>query len=218
MRINSQSIGHLSAFLFSLSYSLIPTSIYADSLRGSFPGNRVGGGTRGECSSRLIIHLVPESGMYDPSAASANLIGLLQGPSLNPTPLVITFRPFQSNGNLDQVAQSPETLRLASNKVSLILLDPDFDVKSKIWESTFECDQQGDSGEFGYITSSSPPALSLLAKSRETTSASLQTAVLLKSWQGLCGATISTDIVFDTFGLDDLLTQQWPTQLPVLCP
>ena len=216
MRINNKSICNLSAFLFS--FSLIHTSVYADSLRGSFPGNRVGGGTRGECSARVIVHLVPESGMYDPSAASSNLIGLLQGPSLNPTPLVITFRPFQSNGNLDQVPLSRETLRFASSKVSLILLDPDFDDKSKIWESTFECDQHADSGEFGFITSSFPPALSLLTKSSDVTSASLPTAVLLKSWQGLCGATISTDSVFDPFGLDDLLTQQWPTQIPVLCP
>ena len=27
----------------------------------AFPGRRVGGGTRGECSARKIMHLVPES-------------------------------------------------------------------------------------------------------------------------------------------------------------
>ena len=216
MRINNKSICNLSAFLFS--FSLIPTSVYADSLRGSFPGNRVGGGTRGECSGRVIVHLVPESGMYDPSAASADLIGLLQGPSLNPTPLVITFRPFQSNGNLDQIPLSPETLRFASSKVSLILLDPDFDDKSKIWESTFECDQHADSGEFGFISSNSPPARSLLTKNDDLRSGNLKIAGLLNSWQRLCGTTIITESVFKEFGLDDLLTKQWPTQLPVLCP
>ena len=218
MRIISVFTHVLPAFFFSLSYSLIPTSVDADSLRGSFPGNRVGGGTRGECSARLIVHLVPESGRYDPSSAGSNLIGLLQGPSLNPTPLVITFRPFQASLQIDQASQSLSTLRVKASKASLVLLDPGFDDKSMIWESAYECDQNGDSGEFDFITSSSPPALSLLTQTSDLRTGTLKTAELLKSWKSLCGNTIPTNSVLNQFGLDDLLTQQWPNQLPVLCP
>ena len=218
MRIISVFTHVLPAFFFSLSYSLIPTSVDADSLRGSFPGNRVGGGTRGECSARLIVHLVPESGRYDPSSAGSNLIGLLQGPSLNPTPLVITFRPFQASLQIDQASQSLSTLRVKASKASLVLLDPGFDDKSMIWESAYECDQNGDSGEFDFITSSSPPALSLLTKTSELRTGTLKTAELLKSWKSLCGNTIATNSVLNQFGLDDLLNQQWPNQLPVFCP
>ena len=218
MRIISVFTHVLPAFFFSLSYSLIPTSVDADSLRGSFPGNRVGGGTRGECSARLIVHLVPESGRYDPSSAGSNLIGLLQGPSLNPTPLVITFRPFQASLQIDQASQSPSTLRVKASKASLVLLDPGFDDKSMMWESAYECDQNGDSGEFDFITSSSPPALSLLTKTSDLRTGTLKTAELLKSWKSLCGNTIPTNSVLNQFGLDDLLNQQWPNQLPVFCP
>jgi hypothetical protein len=218
MRITIESTHVLSAFFVALSYSLIPISVDADSLRGSFPGNRVGGGTRGECSSRLIIHLVPESGKYDPSSAGSDLIGLLQGPSLNPTPLVITFRPFQASGPSDKASQSLSTFRVKPSNASLILLDPGFDEKSMIWESAYECDENGDSGEFGFITSSSPPALSLLTKTNDLRTGNLKTAGLLLSWKSLCGATIPTNIVLNQFGFGDLFTQQWPTQLPVLCP
>ena len=218
MRIISVFTHVLPAFFFSLSYSLIPTSVDADSLRGSFPGNRVGGGTRGECSARLIVHLVPESGRYDPSSAGSNLIGLLQGPSLNPTPLVITFRPFQASLQIDQASQSLSTLRVKASKASLVLLDPGFDDKSMMWESAYECDQNGDSGEFDFITSSSPPALSLLTKTSDLRTGTLKTAELLKSWKSLCGNTIPTNSVLNQFGLDDLLNQQWPNQLPVFCP
>lgn len=208
----------LPAFLVSLSYSLIPTSVDANSLRSSFPGNRVGGGTRGECSARVIIHLVPESGKYDPSFEGSNLIGLLQGPSLNPSPLVITFRPFQSNGDLVQASQFLSTLHVESSDASLVLLRPDYHAQSVIWESTYECDQHDDSGEFGFISSNSPPARSLLTKNDDLRSGNLKIAGLLNSWQRLCGTTIITESVFKEFGLDDLLTKQWPTQLPVLCP
>jgi hypothetical protein len=218
MRIISVFAHVLPVFFFSLSYSLIPTSVDADSLRGSFPGNRVGGGTRGECSARLIVHLVPESGRYDPSSAGSNLIGLLQGPSLNPTPLVITFRPFQASLQIDQASQSLSTLRVKASKASLVLLDSGFDDKSMIWESAYECDQNGDSGEFDFITSSSPPALSLLTQTSDLRTGTLKTAELLKSWKSLCGNTITTNSVLNQFGLDDLLNQQWPNQLPVLCP
>ncbi len=218
MRIISAFTHVLPVFFFSLSYSLISTSVDADSLRGSFPGNRVGGGTRGECSARLIVHLVPESGRYDPSSAGSNLIGLLQGPSLNPTPLVITFRPFQASSQIDQAGQSLSTLRVKASKASLVLLDPGFDDKSMIWESAYECDQNGDSGEFDFITSSSPPALSLLTKASDSRTGTLKTAELLKSWKSLCGNTIPTNSVLNQFGLDDFLNQQWPNQLSVLCP
>jgi hypothetical protein len=218
MLITTESTHALSAFFVALSYSLIPISVDADSLRGTFPGNRVGGGTRGECSARLIIHLVPESGKYDPSSAGSNLIGLLQGPSLNPMPLVITFRPFQASGPSDKASQSLSTFRVKPSNASLILLDPGFDEKSMIWESAYECDENGDSGEFGFITSSSPPALSLLTKTNDLYTGNSKTAGLFKSWKNLCGASIPTNIVLNQFGFGDLLTQQWPTQLPVLCP
>ena len=61
-------------------------------LRSSFPGRRVGGGTRGECTARLVAHLVPKSNVFAPG--SSGLIAILQGPSANLNPLIVAFKPW----------------------------------------------------------------------------------------------------------------------------
>jgi hypothetical protein len=59
----------------------------------AFPGRRVGGGTRGECSARKIMHLVPESNI-----AFQNDLGhfaLIIGPSNDPKDININFKEFE---------------------------------------------------------------------------------------------------------------------------
>ena len=59
----------------------------------AFPGRRVGGGTRGECSARKIMHLVPESNI-----AFQNKLGhfaLIIGPSNDPKDININFKEFE---------------------------------------------------------------------------------------------------------------------------
>jgi hypothetical protein len=38
-------------------------------LRNTAPGRRIGGGTRGECTARLIAHLVPSSSVFAPGSS-----------------------------------------------------------------------------------------------------------------------------------------------------
>ena len=72
------------AFIFLIASSLIfPNKIKSQdemlNIGLAFPGRRVGGGTRGECSARKIMHLVPESNI-----AFQNELGhfaLIIGPS-----------------------------------------------------------------------------------------------------------------------------------------
>ena len=59
-------------------------------LRSTFPGRRVGGATRGECTARVLAHLVPGSSVFAPGAGG--LIGLMEGPTANPRPVAISFR------------------------------------------------------------------------------------------------------------------------------
>jgi len=66
------------------------------SIRNSFPGRRIGGGTRGECLSRLFAHLVPANSVYAPG--SPPLIAVLEGPAKTPRPLIIELRTVRANG------------------------------------------------------------------------------------------------------------------------
>jgi hypothetical protein len=203
--------------LFQAFAFVLPPVVQAQSLRSTFPGRRVGGGTRGECASRLIIHLVPKSSRYSVPAAGQELIGLVQGPSDSPTGLNLSFRPLTSNGNEEQSQQKSIDFSFKPNDASLILLSPGLMSKQTyIWESSFNCQQPSSSGEFDFITSGAPPALSLLTA--ESDDSNLGVSDTLKVWKNLCGDSIATLDVFKKFELIDLLSNDWPARLPIHCP
>lgn len=175
--------------------------------RSTFPGRRVGGGTRGECSARTLVHLVPETSVYAPDASG--LVGLVQGPSDSPVSLQVTLKPE------DGSAESTRTLAAAPASVVL------FDVKVKrpaVWETSFNCGS-GDGGDsadpMAFVQSTSPPALSLLVSGAEPSDQSLQT--LLSALRAKCGASVSTADTMAKLGLSELATADWPKQLPIRC-
>ena len=196
---------------------LLPSIGQAQSSRSTFPGRRVGGGTRGECASRLIIHLVPKSSQYSVSSNGQDLIGLVQGPSAQPTGLKLTFRPLASNGNEEQSQKKNIAYSLEPNDASVVLFSPKLNKdQSFIWESSFNCRQPSISGEFDFVTAGSPPALSLLTT--ESDELNHDVSRTLKEWKNLCGGSIATLDVLKKFEILDLLSNDWPVRLPIYCP
>ena len=178
-------------------------------LRSTFPGRRVGGGTRGECSARTLVHLVPESSVYAPGTAGT--LGVVQGPTANPVSLKVSFKPE------DGGAESTRTL--AAAPASLTLISSADSTGPTVWESSFNCETggAGDSLDpLAFVQSSSPPALSLLVADAEASDQPVQAA--LKSLRAKCGSSVSAKDTLAQFGLADLVTDEWPEQLPVRCP
>lgn len=178
-------------------------------LRSSFPGRRVGGGTRGECSARMLVHLVPESSVFAPGATGT--LGLVQGPTANPVSLKVSFKP-EGGG-----AENSRTL--AAAPASLTLISSAGVAAPAVWESSFNCEsaQGGDSSDpMAFVSSTSPPALSLLVDDAEVSDQSVQ--AVLKSLRAKCGSNVPAQDTMAQFGLADLVTDQWPAQLPVRCP
>lgn len=177
--------------------------------RSSFPGRRVGGGTRGECSSRVVLHLVPESSVYAP-ATSADLAVVL-GPAAQPAPLKLTFR--AKTGEL-----STRTLPPSAAGLTLLRIPPLRTVTE--WESSYVCKSAGDTAEsadpLNFIETTFPPALSLLLPSTTASDSTVQK--VLSSLRASCGGSVPTRETLAGFGLDDLVTQDWPASLPVRCP
>lgn len=188
-----------------------PVARAQSDLRSTFPGRRVGGGTRGECNARLIVHLVPSSSVYAPG--QPGLLGLLEGPAANPRPLELRFRP-QVGGDATGERQ------LAAGGPALVLLPSPALAGPTVWESSYRCDEQIDSGSkadpLQFVESTSPPALSLLVVDSTPADATLQQK--MRQLRGRCGATISRQELAATFALTDLLDASWPDQLPVRCP
>ena len=193
-----------------LSPGIVPRQAKAQpNPRSSFPGRRVGGGTRGECSSRVVLHLVPESSVYAP-ATSADLAVVL-GPAVRPAPLKLTFR--AKNGELSTRTLPPSTAGL-----TLLRIPPLRTVTE--WESSYVCKSAGDvaasADPLNFIETTFPPALSLLLPSATASDSSVQT--ILRSLRASCGESVPTLATLAGFGLDDLVTEDWPASLPVRCP
>ena len=178
-------------------------------LRNSFPGRRVGGGTRGECSARTLVHLVPDSSVFAPGASGD--LALVQGPTANPVSLTMTFKP-EAGG-----ASTSQTLPASPAGVTLISR---FAIGAPtIWESGFDCasgDAAASADPLSFIETASPPAVSLLLSTTEASDTQVQKS--LQALRQSCGGTVPAAETLAQFGLADVVTAEWPQQLPVRCP
>lgn len=194
-----------------LPWSSVPAALAKPDLRASFPGRRIGGGTRGECNSRLIVHLVPASSVYAPGTPAQ--LALLEGPAANPRPIALRFRP-QAGG----VAIAERVL--PAGGPALVLLAGPALAAPTLWETSYRCEEEIGSGAgddpLQFVESTSPPALSLLLLDATPADTALQARI--RQLQARCGGSISRAELASSFGLADLLDSSWPDQLPVRCP
>ena len=178
--------------------------------RSTFPGRRVGGGTRGECSGRILVHLVPENSVFAPGASGT--LGLVQGPTANPFSLELSFQPEGDGpGTTRTLPAAPASLTLISRAATTV---------PTIWESNFNC-ETGDGVDsvqdpLAFVQRTFPPVLSLLVPDAEPVDQPVQLA--LASLRAKCGGTVPSVQTLAKFGLADLVTDEWPQQLPVRCP
>ena len=190
----------------------LPLAAWAQSnLRNTFPGRRLGGGTRGECSARLVANLVPTNSVFAPG--TSGLIGILEGPTGNPRPLQLTFKPAGGGG-----AGASMTRDLAATGAGVTLLSIRPVQNATIWETGYQCDAGGSSGPdqgLNFIETASPPAQSLLVVDVQTEDQRVGAA--LQQLKAACSKTVATATVATAFGIEDAITAEWPQQLPVRC-
>jgi hypothetical protein len=183
------------------------------SLRSSFPGRRIGGGTRGECAARVLAHLVPADSVFAPGPALT--VALLEGPTANPRPLQVQFRPQGTGGT----AEGPTAKReLPPSPAGVTLLTVGNLKAAQVWESSYRCADPApaSSDPLNFVEAVSPPALSLLVTDVTPIDRTLQSG--LQRLKGLCGSQVSRSDLARTFGLEDVMAPDWPERLPVRCP
>ncbi len=196
----------------------LPEARAQSDLRKSFPGRRVGGGTRGECSSRVLAHLVPASSVYAPGRTG--YVGVLEGPGAHPSPLELSFRPLIGRGSVEGSGAAGQRRVLPPSEPGITLLTlPPLKLPT-VWESAYAC-SQGTEAEtpadpLNFVAAVAPPALSLLVTEASREDTSVQAT--LSRLKSACGATVSREEVAAAFGLADLITDQWPERIPVRCP
>ena len=186
-----------------------------DNIRAAFPGRRVGGGTRGECSARSLVHLVPVSSTYSPG--ESGLIALLQGPSNSPVPVDISIKPYLENDKEKKNFQHFHKQLIASDLV-IVLLNSPISNEPLIWESSFKCNDDStdlSSDPFGFIQESSPPAVSLILPTPN--SIDINFSNNLKWLSESCETKVPANEVSKRFKVNDLITSEWPKDIPVVC-
>lgn len=183
-------------------------------LRSSFPGRRIGGGTRGECTARLLVHLVPKNSVFAPD--QGHLLGVLQGPTQTPKPLLIDFRRLAAAGTAEVAKARIQRLRFAPSVAGITLFrTPARD--RVLWESSYQCqdpppgvDVQSWDGGFD-----APPAISLLLAEPTTVERGHQDR--LRALVDRCGREVSKQDLIRDFDLAVLDLRSWPDRLPVRC-
>ena len=196
-------MGLFKHLLFALcATALLPSLGFAQTTdtRSQFPGRRVGGGTRGECTSRLVAHLVLPANIQEVAKGKPATIAILEGPAVQTYPLLINLQGLRSY-QLEPMAAG----------VRLITL-PALTAETR-WESSFLC--PGAVGlaadPLGFITTASPPALSLIRPGQGVGS-----GTLLNRLAASCGSSIPTAEISKFLGVEPL-PGNWPEQLPVRC-
>ena len=205
----------LSASCLGVSTLLMTVPELSAAPRDAFPGRRVGGGTRGECASRPVVHVVPASSVYAPGASA--LIAVFEGPSHDPQPLELTLRVASMNGaantSIDPLFQ--RELPAAQNR--LILLNIPSVQAPLTWETSYVCGSDSGDGEFGFITTSAPPALSLLVPGEGGQDDQILQQ-LLNNLRSSCGGTTALASLKSTLLLgDEVIDETWPPTLKLQC-
>ncbi len=205
----------LTASCLGVSTLLMSASELSAAPRDAFPGRRVGGGTRGECASRPVVHVVPTSSVYAPGASA--LIAVFEGPSPDPQPLELILRVASTNGAVDASIDPlfQRVLPAAQNRLILLKIPP---AQAPLtWETSYVCGSETGDGEFGFITTSAPPALSLLVPGEGgQDDQSLQQ--LLNNLQRSCGGTTALAPMKSALLLgDEVIDETWPQMLKLQC-
>ena len=198
---------------------LAPTAAYAQidiGIRNSFPGRRIGGGTRGECWSRLYAHLVPANSVYTPG--SPPLIAVLEGPAKTPRPLIIELRGVLANGLPDPSGKLVYKRTLLPEPIGITVILLGKLTQPVSWTSAYFCPEHPTPSDepLFFVTNGEPPPFSLLLAANPSPE-DLKVREALGRLSKACGKTFPRQELKLLFGFSNLANDDWPDALPVRC-
>jgi hypothetical protein len=154
--------------------------------------------------------------VYAPGGAA--LVGILEGPSAAPRPLLVEFRPSSAAGAVPAGTTAATKRLVAAAPAGITLLTlPGLD-GATVWESSYQCGPTTATtgGGLDFVSTDAPPALSLLVPNGEAED--LPVRARLQALRSACGGSVDRAEVAAAFGLTDVISEEWPQQLPVRCP
>ena len=200
--------------------SIFPKCLMSQEINigSAFPGRRLGGGTRGECSARKIMHLVPDNNILFHN--SKGQIALIIGPSNSPKDVKIAFKPYSSpDGTYNGPSPEIDDLFIPNSSEKIIFLNIPKKQFPFTWESAFECsDNNEDSFDgfgFNFIQDNSPPAISLIAPESYVKTNNTEDKI---SWlSSYCEKSIAQEKLIEKFNISELFDSNWSNKINVEC-
>ena len=177
-------------------------------INNAFPGRRVGGGTRGECSSRLLINLVnKDNALYinklDPIAILAGKTKTSEAIRIS---LINDNRKVLSSINIPS-----ETSELIIIKSLPIGID-------QILEAKPICKNDTDNSDpFTIVSSVFPPTKSHLLKNKRNKDKEIKS--YLSTMLNKCNTQVEVNQIINMWGLEKGLAEKYnlPENIPIKC-
>ena len=197
-------------FVIALMLALLAGPVLAEgNMRATFPGRRVGGGTRSDCTARVLAHLVPEGSVY--GLGRSGLLAVLQGPTAEPKPLLLEWR-----SNNAAAGSDVKRLRFKASGASIALIQGPLELPV-IWESSYQCkasehELRSEDWDSGF---DAPPAMSLLVE--QSTKVDQDAQAELRKLHAQCDRKVTKDVIIEAFALSEIDLTYWPDRLPVYC-
>jgi len=190
---------------FSLLIVLVSPKISLGSDRNSFPTSRMGGGTRGLCGSRLIMHIVPVVNKYTPD--KTRLLAMYLGKTKEAKPLTV---------EIINNSQIEEKLNFEPSGESLFIFKIQSIENITLWKSYFNCSDIQNDNIINFMSSISNPVSTFISTESNLEQRKYQR--FINRAHNKCGTTITKEQIKNLINLDEEISSKISEKVSIICP
>ena len=190
---------------FPLLIVLVSPKILLGSDRSTFPTSRMGGGTRGLCGSRLIMHIVPLENKYTPD--KTRLLAMYLGKTKEAKPLTVEII------NNSQIEQK---LNFEPSGEALFIFKIQSIENTTLWKSYFNCSDIQSDNMINFMSNISNPVSTLISTESNLEQKKYQR--FINKAHNKCGTTITNEEIKNLTSLDEAISSKISENVSIICP
>ncbi len=184
---------------------LVSPKILLGSDRSTFPTSRMGGGTRGLCGSRLIMHIVPVENKYTPD--KTRLLAMYLGKTKEAKPLTVEII------NNSQIEQK---LNFEPSGEALFIFKIQSIENTSLWKSYFNCSDIQSDNMINFMSNISNPVSTLISTESNLEQKKYQR--FINKAHNKCGTTITNEEIKNLTSLDEAISSKISENVSIICP
>jgi hypothetical protein len=190
---------------FPLLIVLVSPKILLGSDRSTFPTSRMGGGTRGLCGSRLIMHIVPVENKYTPD--KTRFLAMYLGKTKEAKPLTVEII------NNSQIEQK---LNFEPSGEALFIFKIQSIENTTLWKSYFNCSDIQSDNMINFMSNISNPVSTLISTESNLEQKKYQR--FINKAHNKCGTTITNEEIKNLTSLDEAISSKISENVSIICP